>query len=180
MKKIMFVLAILGGIVLYTGCKSSGGDPKKTLESFFDALAKKDIEGARKFATAESKSMLDMMEMGMKMAKEDAKETEKYDKTKMEFGEPKIEGDKATIAVKEKASGESTNFTLKKEGGEWKVAFDKASMMQMGMEKINEKGGIDSLQQDLGNLSTDSLNKAIEGAGQALDSAQKVLDDLKK
>jgi hypothetical protein len=116
----------------------------------------------------------------MKMAKEDAKETEKYDKTKMEFGEPKIEGDKATIAVKEKASGESTNFTLKKEGGEWKVAFDKASMMQMGMEKINEKGGIDSLQQDLGNLSTDSLNKAIEGAGQALDSAQKVLDDLKK
>ena len=180
MKKIMFPLALLGGIVLYSGCKGGGsGDPKKTLEAFFDALAKKDIEAARKLATAESKSMLDMMEMGMKMAKDDTKETDKYDKTKMEFGEPKIEGDKATIAVKEKASGESTNFSLKKEGGEWKVAFDKASMMQMGMEKINEKGGIDSLAKDI-ETNADSLSQGIQDAGKAVEDAGKVLEDAGK
>lgn len=54
-----------------------------------------------------------MMEMGMKMDAS-SKETDKYDKSKMEFGEPKIEGDKATIAVKEKGTGETLNFTLKK------------------------------------------------------------------
>lgn len=180
MKKFMFALALLGGIVLYSGCKGGGsGDPKKTLEAFFDALAKKDIEAARKLATAESKSMLDMMEMGMKMAKDDTKETDKYDKTKMEFGEPKIEGDKATIAVKEKASGESTNFSLKKEGGEWKVAFDKASMMQMGMEKINEKGGIDSLTNEIG-AGADSIGKSLEEAKGAVEDAQKTLEELNK
>lgn len=179
MKKIMFALALVGGVLFFTGCNSAGGDPKKTLESFFDALAKKDIEAARKLATAESKSMLDMMEMGMKMAT-DNKETEKYDKTKMEFGEPKIEGDKATIAVKEKSSGESTNFTLKKEGGAWKVAFDKASMMQMGMEKINEKGGIDSLTKGIEGVSADSLGKAMEDAGKAMEDAGKAMEDAKK
>ena len=48
----------------------------------------------------------------------------------------KIEGDKATVPVKDKKSGETTNYTLKKEGGSWKVAFDKATMTQMGSDKM--------------------------------------------
>jgi hypothetical protein len=72
-----------------------------------------------------------------------------YDKNSMEFGDAKIEGDKATVPVKEKKSGETTNYTLKKEDGAWKVAFDKATMTKMGTDKIKEKGmdtngGLDS------------------------------------
>jgi len=115
--------------------------------------------------------MFSMIEMGMQMNK-DNKDMDKYDQTKMEFGETKIEGDKATVAVKDKNSGETTNFILKKESGNWKVAFDKASLMQMGTDKMKEKGMntndmIDSAQNGLEKLkemNPDSLaNKMKEG-----------------
>jgi hypothetical protein len=121
--------------------------------------------------------MLDMMEMGMNMDKS-SKDNDKYDKSKMEFGDAKIDGDKATIAVKEKGSGETMNFTMKKEKGAWKVAFDKASMMNMGMEKMKEKGmnPVDSLNKamdDIKNMNTDSLKAGMEEGMKMLDSASK-------
>lgn len=121
-------------------CNKGGGDPKVVLTSFFDALQKKNIEEAKKHATKESVQMLDMMKMGFDQSTNDVKSDE-YDKANLEFGEAKIDGDKATVPVKEKKSGESTNFTLKKEDGAWKVAFDKATMMEMAGEKMKEKGG---------------------------------------
>ena len=42
--------------------------------------------------------------------------------------------------MKEKKNGESMTINLKKESGAWKVAFDKSSMMQQGMDKMKEKG----------------------------------------
>ena len=74
--------------------------------------------------------MIGMIEMGMNMAK-GKEEMPKFDVNDMEFGEVKIDGDKATVPVKEKKSGESMNYTLKKESGKWKVAFDKSSMILM-------------------------------------------------
>ncbi len=130
MKKILFA-ALLLSPVLFFSCNSGGGDPKAVLSQFFEALSKKDISAARKLATDDSKSMMDMMEMGMKMDN-NSKDSDKFDKSNMEFGEVKIDGDKATVAVKETTSGKTTNYILKKENGKWKVAFDKASMMNMG------------------------------------------------
>lgn len=176
MKKLL-TGAILITSIFMAGCKGGGsGDPKTVLISFFDALAKKDIAGARKLATKESKDMLDMMEMGTKMGG-DKKEDDKYNKEKMEFGDAKIDGDKATVAVKDKTSNESTNFTLKKESGDWKVAFDKASMMNMGMDKMKEKGistdsltnGLDKMKEGVDSLS----NKMKESLENAVDSVKK-------
>ena len=138
MKKLIFSFFILAAFSLIS-CNAGGGDPKTVLMSFFDALGKKDITKAKKLATKDSESMLEMVEMGMKMAPDSVKNTQ-YDKTKMEFGDAKIEGDKATVPVKDKSSGEITNFTLKKEKDGWKVAFDKATMMQIGQDKMKEKG----------------------------------------
>jgi hypothetical protein len=172
MKKILLSLLVLSSVVYFSGCKS-GGDPKAVLNQFFEALAKNDIAGARKFATTESKDMLDMMEMGMKMAP-DSKENSKYSKDKMEIGEPKIEGDKATIAVKEKDSGESMNFSMQKEKGEWKVVFDKSSVMGMGMEKMKEKGmdGKEELEKAMKDINTDSLKNEMQEAMKSLDSVK--------
>jgi outer membrane murein-binding lipoprotein Lpp len=181
MKKLLVAAIALSGLFI-TGCNSTDkNDPKAVLMSFFDALQKKDIAAARKLATAESKTMLDMMEMGMKMG--DKKEDDgKYKKEDMEFGDPKIEGDKATIAVKEKKSGESTNFTLKKEDGGWKVAFDKSSMMNMGMEKMQEKGmdvdstidkGLDKLKE----MNVDSLSDKLKESMKKLEDAGKNLQN---
>lgn len=179
MKKMLLAVALISSTFLFS-CKSGGGDPKAVLSSFFDALSKKDIEAARKLATDDSKQMLDMIQMGMNMSKDskDNKETEKYDKANMEFGEPKIEGDKATIAVKEKKSGESLNYTLKKVNGEWKVAFDKSSVMSMGMDKLNEKGvdageEVNKAMEELKNVDMDSLKMGMEEGMKVLDSVNK-------
>jgi len=186
MKKLLMATAVVAALFV-SGCNSAGSnDPKVVLMNFFDALSKKDIAAARKYATADSKSMLDMMEMGMKMGNDKDTKEDKYDKTRMEFGDPKIDGDKATIAVKDKTSGESTNFTLKKESGAWKVAFDKASMMTMGMDKMKEKGldGItDSLNSGVDQINTnmDSLNNKVkEGMEKLNENKDKIEDAAKK
>ena len=101
----------------------------------------------------------------------------------------KIEGDKATVAVKDKTSGESTNFILKKESGNWKVAFDKASLMQMGTDKMKEKGMnsndmIDSAQNGLEKLkemNPDSLaNKMKEGMDKLKEIQEKNPEAMKQ
>ena len=161
MKKIIlsaFILLAFGVI----GCNSNGGDPKGVLMSFFEALGKKDIEGAKKYATKDSEAMLGMMQMGMSMAPKDSKDNV-YDKNNMEFGDAKIEVDKATVPVKDKKSGETTNYTLKKEGGAWKVAFDKATMTQMGTDKMK-----------------DMKDNGMDKMNQGMDSASKMLQEMQK
>lgn len=179
MKKIILVTVIISMSVFFISCSTASSDPKATLVTFFESLSKKDIAGARKMATQDSKAMLDIMEMGLSQAKEE-KGLEKFDKSKMEIGETKVVGDIATIPVKEKQSGEAVNFTLKKEAGTWKVAFDMATLLKMGTEKLKEKGhvSIDSLanqMDELKNMNTDSLKEVMDKGMLALDSLKKIL-----
>lgn len=107
-----------------------------------------------------------MMEMGMKAAG-GVQETSKFNKSKMDFSDAVIKGDNATVIVKEKGSGDSVNFPLKKEGGAWKVAFDMETMVQIGMDKMKQQnpGGEDSLQQQMNNLkklNLDSIKDLIQ------------------
>lgn len=172
MKKIAIVLSVCTSILF--SCKSGGGDPKATLNNFFSALSKNDVANARKYATEDSKSMLDMMETGMKMSPEAKKENAKFIPDNMEFGEAKIEGDKATVTVKEKKSGESTTYTLKKEKGEWKVAFDKNSIMSIGMQKMGEKGinVSDSISNSADKINIDAIKADVDKAVKSLDSVK--------
>lgn len=189
MKKLLLAVAVVSAAFI-TGCNSTdNSNPKAVLMAFFDALSKKDIPAARKLATESSKSMLDMMEMGMKMGGADKKDDGKYDKSKMEFGEPKIEGDKATIEVKEKANGEGTNFTLKKEAGAWKVAFDKSMVTDKigeGMDKMKDVGNdaMDKLKDvnidSLGDKVKDGIEKLNENKDKIEDAAKKIEEALKK
>ena len=157
MKKIILSAATIITFSII-GCKGGeSGNPRSVLMSFFEALGKKDINAAKKYATKDSETMLGMIQMGMSAA--DSSKDKMFDKNNMEFGNAVITGDKATVPVKEKKSGETTNYTLKKEGGDWKVAFDKATMMQMATDKMKGKG------MDLNN---------------GMDSAQKMMNDLNK
>ena len=163
MKKIILSAATILTFSII-GCKSGGGgDPKSVLMSFFDALGKKDINAAKKLATKDSESMLQMVQMGMSMAPDSASKT--YDKNNMEFGDAVINGDKATVPVKEKKSGETTTYTLKKEGSDWKVAFDKATMMEMGKDKMGKmNNGMD-------------MNNTMDSASKMLNNMDKSLQD---
>src|SRR5688572_12962958 len=121
MKKLLLGAFTAMVLLLATSCNRGGGDPKHVLSEFFEALSKNDMLKARSLATAESKSLLDMMEMAMKTEKG---ETGKLNPSNMQFGEARINGNKAIVPVKETTSGETMNYTLKKESGKWKVAFD--------------------------------------------------------
>ena len=182
MKKIILSILAFSSICIIS-CKNNDGDPQSVLSQFFDAMSKKDIATSRKLATEESKSMLDLMEMGIKMDSS-TEVSEKYDKSKMEFGEPKIDGDKATITVKEKKNGEALNFTLKKEKGNWKVAFDKASMMNMGMDKMKEKGidpsgeNLEKAIDKMKSIGLDTMKKELDESLGKLDSVSKELKKL--
>lgn len=170
MKKIFTALVIFCSI-LFLSCNSKDNDPKTILIEFLDAISKNDIKKARSLATKESKSMLDLMDMGNK---EDSAKNDKFDKKNIEFGEVKIEGDKATVPVTEKKSGITINYILKNENG-WKVAFDKATMMNMGMDTETNSTESNILQDSIAN----QVGREVEGINK--DSLKKAInDELKK
>lgn len=170
MKKLILSVAT---ILLFSvvGCKTGSSDPKGVLINFMEAIGKKDVEGAKKYATKDSETMLGMIQMSMAMVPDSAK-NKIYDKNNMEFGDAVINGDKATVPVKNKKSGDITTYTLKKEDGQWKVAFDKATMTEMANEKMKARGGSGI---DLNNLSDsskmmDDMNRSGTGSDDSIRS----------
>jgi hypothetical protein len=189
MKKIVFSLFAMASIVLFSCKSNSSSDPKAALKGFFEAMSKKDMATAKKFATEESSAMFSMMEMGMKEAAGKENDmTKDFDMSKVEFGEPVIDGDKAKVPVKNKAENETINFRLKKEKGAWKVAFDKTSMMDMAKEKMSEKGlnlqdSIGAAMDKIGNMDSvgGEMDKAMKEAGVDMkEAAEEVKKSLKE
>ncbi len=106
-------IALLAVVVLWA-CGSAGG-AKEVGEKFLNAMAKGDIAGAKTFATKDAQASLDMMS-----GTSDAK---KANPDKIEIGEIKEEGDKATLSYKE--NGADKTLDLVKEDGQWKAAWTK-------------------------------------------------------
>ena len=195
MKKITTKYFVIASAImlLVAGCKGKDkqveNDPKAVVTAFFERMSKKDMDGAAKLATKESKGTIDMMKkaldaaekMGMKdsVSKDDPAE----DFKNMVIGEAKIDGDNATVSVSNKAKDDGVKeFPLKKEGGQCKVDFSMATLMKMGMDEAGKKGtdtndsdttgGMDNLK-DL--MNSDTLKKALQG----LDTLMKEIDPEK-
>jgi hypothetical protein len=202
MKKItnLFLMAVSIAIVA-TSCKgkdSVANDPKAVIVAFFERMAAKDIDGAAKLATKESKSTMDMMKKAMDAAekmKDTFKDSAKKDDTEgfkdVEFGDTKIDGDNATVAVKNKKKDQTVEFPLKKEGGAWKVDFTMGTLMKMGMNEMKKEGknpfdetnNTDTTSgDDIKNLdklmNADTLKAGLEKAKEALEKIKP--EDLEK
>ena len=197
MKKVMnSILAVAVIALAIAGCKGKDGvadNPKAVLIAFFERMSKKDLEGAAKLATKDSKGTMDMMKKAMDMA-EKMKGTQKEDDDpaedfkNMEVGDAKIDGDNATVAVTNKKKNETVDFPLKKEGGSWKVDFSMGTLMKMGMDKAKQDGKeIDQEDIDkMKNFNMDSLqnqiNSALDTVKKALspENMDKMKDDMKE
>lgn len=183
MKKVMnSILAVAVIALAIAGCKGKDGvadNPKAVLIAFFERMSKKDLEGAAKLATKDSKGTMDMMKKAMDMAEKmkglDKKDEDPAEDFKnMEVGDAKIDGDNATVSVTNKKKNETVDFPLKKEGGSWKVDFSMATLMKMGMDKAKNEGN-DMNQEDIDkmkNFNMDSLQNQINSA---LDTVKKAL-----
>ncbi|CAN5896574.1 hypothetical protein BH11BAC4_BH11BAC4_09100 [soil metagenome] len=172
MKK-MFLLVIILLPVLFSSCKSEEAKTKTVMIAFFKALSNKNIEAARKLTTTDSKQMMDFLE---NIITKSATEADKFDKANLDIDEPRITGNKASIAVTEKTTGETLNYILKKENGSWKMSFDEESLMNMGVDKMNEKA-IDpaQLEEQFRDINMDSLKHEIDKGSKAIDSIKKEL-----
>lgn len=156
MRKLVFA-SFLAGLfaLLLTGCKGKdkavAADPKSVITAFFEKMSKKDIDGATKLCTKESKTTMDLMKKGIEAAekmKESGAKTEEEDEFKnMQIGEAKIDGDNATVSVTNTKKKETVDFPLKKEDGEWKVDFTMSTLMKMGMD-AKKDGGDDLFKTD--------------------------------
>ena len=102
--------------------------PTATFKAFYEASNKKDVSGMKKTL---SKGTLDMFD---KLAKEQNKSTDellksfdKEDKNQKmpETRNEKINGDTATLEVKNDKTDKWDTLPFVKENGEWKIALDK-------------------------------------------------------
>jgi len=88
-----------------------------------------------------------------------------------------VNGDNATVTVTDKKSNESTDFLLKKEDGEWKVAFDMSTLMEMANKKMKEHGLENRVETDSGktpNATVDSTMKNVPQSPQMPDTVKHV------
>lgn len=188
MRKIAIASLFAGLFALVlTGCKGkdkAGGDPKTVITAFFEKMAKKDIDGAAKLCTKESKSTMDLMKKGMEAAekmKESGATTKEDDDFKdMEIGEAKIDGDNATVSVTNTKKKETVEFPLKKEDGEWKVDFTMGTLMKMGMDS-QKNGGEDMFKdEDLTDTTGMKEMKDFMDSDTLKNELNKLKDELKE
>ena len=146
-KMIQSLLMVTAAAVMLAACKGggvNGSDPKAVLSEFFQRMSKKDIDGAAKLATKDSKATMDMMKKGMEMAEKMGKDAKKEDDMSEDFkdveiGEAKITGETATVAFTNKKKGQTFDFPLKKEDGSWKVDFS-MNTLNIWVQNIIKKG----------------------------------------
>ncbi|MBP6590091.1 MAG: DUF4878 domain-containing protein [Chitinophagaceae bacterium] len=189
MKKIAIVTLMAGFIaLLITGCKgkdkAAGGDPKTVLTAFFEKMAKKDIDGAAKLCTKDSKGTMDLMKKGVeaaeKMKGKEGEVKEEDDFKDMLVGDAKIDGDNATVSVTNTKKKETVEFPLKKEDGAWKVDFTMSTLMKMGMDAKKDKGEDLFKEEDITDTTLNELKDLGDTLKQKLDEMKNELKDVMK
>ncbi len=155
-------LAGLIVIILLVSCNSENkNDPKSVTKQFFSAMQTANFEEAQKFATKDSKMTLQLAQMAMSFSGKN-KDTllQEISKHSLDYGEPVINGDEATIDVTVDKK-QKIDFTLKKEEGLWKMALDLNTLMKMGMGKMEEKGvsqdEMEKIKKEVDELNVDSM-----------------------
>lgn len=114
--------ALVAAVILFTACGGSGDSPKAVAQKFITALEDKKFDEASSVATDETKQAVKMIESFASMMPADAKKKE------FEFGEEKIDGDKASVSYKEKGTDKDQTVNLVKKDGKWLVAMSKEDM----------------------------------------------------
>jgi hypothetical protein len=131
LKKIIPFL-LLASLVLF-GCNFNSDDPSEVLGDFFTAMSRRNFEDARRMATVESKSMIDMMELAVKTNPD---EMGRFDLRMMALGDPVVNGDKATVPVTDRSNGEVMDFPLKRIDNAWKVRFEEEVILDISTQKM--------------------------------------------
>jgi hypothetical protein len=134
------IVAVVALLFLFAGnVVAQEKDPAQTLSAFIEMLGKQDVAAARSLATQDSKPMLDMIEMGMTMMKNQAQQKGKtlpaFSMRMLAIGKPFVQGNHATVVASDASGKESITVPLRKENGEWKVVFNQSTLIKMAADK---------------------------------------------
>lgn len=171
-------------VILLASCSSAtSNDPNAVLHEFFEHLAKKDIDGASKYVTSDSKPTMQLMKKGLDMAEKMKDSLPQSDPLK-DFQDVVIEparvmGDSALVTVKSRSGQRpDAEFKLLKENNGWKVDFTMSTLMRMGKQSIQKQGN------EIGDsitVNSEEIQKGMEMADSALKNMDpKMLDDIQK
>lgn len=157
-KSIALAAFVLATMVAGAACNRMGSSPSATLKAYFEALQKKDAAGLKKtlskgtlemfeqFAKAQNppKTLDEALQTGL------ASSTTTTDSNKVpETRNEKIDGEKATLEVKNDKTGAWETVPFVKEEGNWKIAFDQ--MFRDAFKNMGSSGANSN--------STDNSNK---------------------
>ncbi|GAB3425093.1 DUF4878 domain-containing protein [Niabella aquatica] len=178
-------LYLLIALILFAACSNvTSNDPNVVLEEFFEHLAKKDIDGASKYVTSDSRPTMQMMKKGLDMA-EKMKENAPQNDPLKEFEDviiapARVMGDSALVTVKSKTGKRpEAEFKLLKQSNGWKVDFTMSTLMRMGIEAAGERP--DAVFPDTSALNRDHIKKGMEVADSILKNMDpQTLEDLQK
>ena len=185
MKRIILSVAVITIIVL-TSCnaKKDESNPKEVFTKFIRALKRNDLAAAQDLSTLASLPTFAYF----KIEKENLnKFLAEVDTSKIELGEPIINGNKADLPFKVTNTTISSNFTLEKVSEEWKVAFDMDGILSL-VKDVNALPmmNFDDEQFDFSKVDSikNSLNKEMKKQNVNVDSFEKEMkkvnmDDLK-
>jgi len=118
MKKLILSIAVLAVCTLFSCGGGNSSNPNEVAKSFLTAMNKADYEAAKKLGTDDTKKLLDMTATFAAMMPDSIKKLSAAKKVET-IGEPKIEGDKATVSYKESDSPEQKSLSLVKKDGKW-------------------------------------------------------------
>ena len=124
------IMVIIAVAAIAAACDKGGGaSPTATFKAYYEASKNKDVDGVKRTF---SKTTLELFE---KQAKEQNKTIDEMFKMGMdqkpitgnlpEMRNEKIDGDNATLEIKDEKSGRWDTLTFVKEDGRWKIALDK-------------------------------------------------------
>jgi hypothetical protein len=132
--------------LIFTGCISEGAekDPKNVVSSFFDALSTKNFYKAKSYTTGDSEGMMNMAQFVMQSIPDSSQQLY-FGTANLVLGNPVINGDYATVPVKNKYSDKTVDFSLHKVNGQWKVSMNISTVLQMTRHQPEDSEMNDSL-----------------------------------
>ena len=134
----LFALILAGCSALKSGAVDENS-PTGVLRKFVEASQKKDVETMKQTLSAgtlkviEDSAKKQNMTLEEALKKDDGKDLKEMPETRNE----QIEGDTATVEVKNTATGDWDKIPFVKEDGKWKVALDK--YMDELIRKMSER-----------------------------------------
>ena len=150
------------------GTSNSASSPTETIKIFVEATMAKDT---KKIQSTLSKNTLEAMQKNAAAQNTTGDELLSRDVgppiTKVpEMRDEKIEGDTATLEVKNDATGKFERFPFVKEDGVWKLALDKypAEVMKQREEEFREIQANNNVNIAIGNQSNTAVNQPAANA----------------